>query len=135
MAVLVHRRGPDGGRVALLLARDPARGGGWQPVTGKVEPTDPTLEDAARREVLEETGLAAVTMLDLGVESMFTGYDGHSYQERSFAAEALEGEGDVRLSEEHHDMAWVPFVEVEARLTYDENRRAFRALVAALDTG
>lgn len=41
----------------LLLHRVPAKGGGWQPVTGRVEDADADLEAAARRELAEETGL------------------------------------------------------------------------------
>ncbi|MGI0151755.1 MAG: NUDIX domain-containing protein, partial [Thermoplasmata archaeon] len=40
----------------LLLRRPPSRGGLWVPVSGKVEPTDPDLLSALRRELREETG-------------------------------------------------------------------------------
>ena len=40
----------------LVLQRTPERGGFWQLVTGRVEPGE-SVEAAARRELLEETGL------------------------------------------------------------------------------
>ncbi|HSM34933.1 MAG TPA: NUDIX hydrolase [Longimicrobiales bacterium] len=50
---VVYRRGPNGTR--FLLIRDPY--GNWGLPKGHVEEHDPSLEDAARREVSEETGL------------------------------------------------------------------------------
>ena len=38
--------------------------GAWQSVTGSREPDDPDLEAAARRELLEETGLSVGTLSD-----------------------------------------------------------------------
>jgi dihydroneopterin triphosphate diphosphatase len=38
--------------------------GAWQSVTGSREPDDPDLEAAARRELLEETGLSLGTLTD-----------------------------------------------------------------------
>jgi 8-oxo-dGTP pyrophosphatase MutT (NUDIX family) len=49
----VFRRGPGG--PCFLLIRDPY--GNWGLPKGHVEDADASLEDAARREVSEETGL------------------------------------------------------------------------------
>ena len=114
----------------LLLRRAPAKGGGWQPVTGRVEVADgageAALLAAAAREVEEETGLAVVRVVDLGLASDFTGYDGHRYRERAFAAEVRE-DAHHRLSVEHDDAAWLTFDEALARLTWAENKEALRA--------
>jgi lipoyl(octanoyl) transferase len=56
------------GRV-LLLRRSPARGGFWQPVTGRIEPGE-RAEAAARRELREETG-ADVPVEPLGYRHSF----------------------------------------------------------------
>jgi dATP pyrophosphohydrolase len=52
----------------LLLERADGRSSGswgaWQSVTGSREPDDPDLEAAARRELLEETGLSVGTLSD-----------------------------------------------------------------------
>ena len=42
----------------LLLQTNEKRGSFWQNVTGSVEPSDTNTQDAALREVLEETGLS-----------------------------------------------------------------------------
>jgi lipoyl(octanoyl) transferase len=65
ISVVVTR---DDGKV-LLLQRTEARGGFWQPVTGKVEPGE-TVTQAAQRELREETGLQAV-VTPLGYEHVF----------------------------------------------------------------
>jgi 8-oxo-dGTP pyrophosphatase MutT (NUDIX family) len=46
----------EGGRILLLFDPDPMRGGYWYPPGGGIEPGE-TAEQAARRELLEETGL------------------------------------------------------------------------------
>ncbi len=48
----------DGGREVLVVHRSPAQGSYWHVVAGGVEPGESALE-AARRELLEETGLVA----------------------------------------------------------------------------
>jgi len=49
---------PDGGRILLVHH---ARLGIWVQPGGHVDPDDPSVLEAARREIVEETGLAALT--------------------------------------------------------------------------
>lgn len=113
----------------LLLRRIPERGGFWQPVTGSVEAGE-SLEDAALRELREETGLPAERLVDLGLEATFTGFDGHRYHERAFAA-VVATDAFVR-SAEHDDARLVPLGEAEELLRWEENRVALRAAKLAL---
>lgn len=55
VAVFVTRKG---GAEVLILHRSPVQGGYWHVVAGGVEPGE-TATEAAARELLEETGLAA----------------------------------------------------------------------------
>ena len=48
----------------VLLIERAANPGFWQSVTGSREPDDPDLEATARRELREETGLSAGTLID-----------------------------------------------------------------------
>ena len=58
VAVFVTRKS---GSEVLIVHRSPERGGYWHVVAGGVEPGE-AVEDAAEREVREETGLVAKVM-------------------------------------------------------------------------
>jgi len=68
--VFVVRPAPDGGREYLLLHRVLPRLSFWQPVTGGVESGE-TIEQAARRELTEETGFPPDDLRPIGFEYSF----------------------------------------------------------------
>lgn len=114
----------------LILRRPAARAAGWQPVTGRVEPSDASLVAACVREIREETGLPEPReVVDLAREFAFVGYDGVSYEQRSFAARydvAL----DATPSSEHEEARWVSVDEAAGLLRWDEDRASLDALRA-----
>ena len=67
-SVLVVVHTPD--RQILLLERA-GKGGMWQSVTGSREPEDANLAETARRELLEETGLALGTLTDWQLKNRY----------------------------------------------------------------
>jgi 8-oxo-dGTP diphosphatase len=67
VAVFVTRRH---GREVLLLLRVPSGGGYWHVVAGAIEAGE-TPQDAAKRELWEETGLLAQLELCAEVEAVF----------------------------------------------------------------
>jgi 8-oxo-dGTP pyrophosphatase MutT (NUDIX family) len=71
-AVLCHLLDPRGRYLLLLKARDRFGGGFWNAPGGKIEKNE-TPEDAARREVLEETGLKVVELEYFGLLEFYFG--------------------------------------------------------------
>ena len=120
----------------LLLRRTPARGGWWQAVTGSVE-SEEDLETAVRREVREETGigeLSDLVDLDYAFPFEFTKYGGKGALEavkHSFGVEV--GGETVEIGPEHDAWEWVAYEEALERLTWEDNKEAFRRLQGYLD--
>jgi len=94
---------------AILLVQrghDPDRGK-WTVPGGHVEAGE-TLEQAAAREVLEETGLVVevgAELWDLVIEG-----PGYAFEIHDFAASVLSGE--LRAGDDADDVRWVPFSEL-----------------------
>ncbi len=125
----------EGWRV-LMLRRTQAHGGFWQGISGRVEPADATLGEAALREIREETGLASgVRLIDLGRWIEFVSpFSGRSYRKRSLGAILPAGTepSDVVFSDEHDEARLVDFDEARALVKWDLNVEELTALEAAL---
>ncbi len=112
---------------ALLLHRRPEQGGFWQGVSGRVERFDATLREAARREVLEETGfdIAPERFFDLGGWHVFQGVVSKRWfvkrplglllPDRALASVVV-------LSHEHDAAEDVALDDAVARLMFEDNR-------------
>ena len=126
------------GRV-LLLRRAPARGGFWQPVTGRMDPGE-TASETARRELREETG-ADVAVTPLGYRHGF-GYDPAALGrppgpvrgcvEEAFVARLPPGFAPV-LSDEHVEAAFHPAEEAARIPRFAGLRKAIRLATAGAE--
>lgn len=88
---------------------------GWEPVKGSVEKGE-SVEDAARREVREETGLELSSLVKLERRIAFTTPQG---VERSLdCLIGLTTERAVRCGPEHDTSAWMSPGEARKRMTY-----------------
>ena len=134
ISVTAVRRGATGPEV-LLLRRIPARGGFWQPVTGRRLPGE-SAEAAARRELEEETG-ARLPVRSLSYRHSFAFGDSVPpvlVEEQAFAAD-WPADLEVRPGPEHDAAEWVPVDEAVHRLPFAGLRRASRRATDLRPTG
>jgi ADP-ribose pyrophosphatase YjhB (NUDIX family) len=120
--------------VAALIGRLDRRGRLlWSLPKGHIEAGE-TAEEAAVREVEEETGIIGRVVAPLGtIDFWFVAEDRRVHKTvHHFLMRALGGELsdlDVEVSE----VAWVPLAELESRLAYADERRLIRRATELLE--
>ena len=119
---VVYRRGDDGIEIALAARRTRRGELAWGLPKGMIEP-DETEEQAAVREVLEETGLEAEVEHDLGDIRYFYVWEGVRVRKRvRFFLMRATG-GDVSNHDtEMEDVRWFPLPPRAKRATYRGER-------------
>jgi 8-oxo-dGTP diphosphatase len=91
------------GKILILKRAVGEVTGGWYLPGGAVDAGDATLEDAACRELVEESGLKPSGALTI-VGAFFMHVYGHPTLQVTFAADCADG--DVVLSHEHSAFRW-----------------------------
>jgi 8-oxo-dGTP pyrophosphatase MutT (NUDIX family) len=120
---------PDGERILIVHHRRLDR---WLLPGGHVEPEDLTIADAARREVVEETG-AVVTPSFVIAGADVHGIPAkrnepyHLHHDLLFAFQA--SSDAIQVSEESHAVAWCSPAEFDAYKIPSNVRRAYHRLV------
>ena len=123
----------EGSRVLFLLIQH--RGGHWAFPKGHAEAGETHLQ-TARRELLEETGIADV---DIREEHKFVEHYDTVKRGREIDKTVTYFLGwvksrDVRIQEEEvRDFAWLDRDAASQRITYEETRRVLSAAAAAVD--
>jgi 8-oxo-dGTP pyrophosphatase MutT (NUDIX family) len=116
------RRRADGALEVMLVHRP--RYGDWTFPKGKVRDGE-SDEDAARREVFEETGLSC----ELGRELPSTEYTDLKLRRKTVRYWSLEDcSGEFQANDEVDEAEWLAPEEAERRLTYTRDHEVLRAL-------
>ena len=128
--IVVH----DRDRV-LLLHRRAERGNFWQPITGSIEPGE-SAADTARREMIEETGIAVMPResgltQSFMIESQFLAAKHPApiiASEVAFSAR-VDSRQQIRLdTEEHDEYGWFSFAEAYEKIRWTDDREALELL-------
>jgi 8-oxo-dGTP pyrophosphatase MutT (NUDIX family) len=132
--VLVFRGTPAGGEV-LVLRRGPGTRctGAWEVVHGRIEPGE-RPEDAALREVREETGLSVERLYNLTCQPFYL----HRFSAVQLAVVfvAFVAEGAVPVLGDEHDRAeWLTAPDAMTRLHWPRSVAALRDALAILRDG
>lgn len=132
--VYVVRPLAEGWRV-LVLRRGPGTRctGAWETVHGRLEP-DERPEDAAVREVAEETGLAVDRLYNVTVQPFYLHAFGSVQLAVVFCAFVRETRAVV-LGAEHDAHEWLSVADAAARFQWPREREALGHVVALLGGG
>lgn len=130
----VIRRAGDGWQALLLQrARDTRCPGSWETVHGRIEAGE-RPEDAAAREVAEETGLDVARLYSITVQPFYL----HAWSVVTLAvvfAAVVEGGEPVVLGPEHSAHEWLDVPRALARYTWPRSRTALEEIVWLLRDG
>ncbi len=119
---------------ALVLERAPGVrcSGAWETVHGTIEPGE-RPEDAAIREVREETGLPVDRLYNVTVQPFYLHQHGTVMLAVVFAA--VVPDGPLQLSLEHTRGEWLPIADAERRFAWPRERANVRDAAELLKGG
>ncbi len=120
----------------LVLRRAPGgpRPGTFEAVHGHIDPGE-TPAIAARRELLEETGLRPERLYNLSRVELFFQAQADEVSLVPVFVAMTEHAGQIALSAEHDEARWLPFEEARAMLTWPRSVRALGDIERLLPHG
>ena len=127
---------PHAGRWKVLVlqrALDTRCPTAWESVHGRLEPGEEP-EDAAERELREETGLEAERLYNVSVQPYYL-HKLHSVQLACVFCAFVREPATVTLGPEHQNHVWATVDEAMARFAWPRERQALRDIVELLGTG
>ena len=105
----------------------------WETVHGRIEPGE-RPEDAALRELREETGLEAARLYNVTVQPFYLHGMGAVQLAVVFAA-FVDEPGDVTLGPEHQAHEWLSVADARARFVWPRERESLDHVVQLLGGG
>ena len=132
--VCVIHPSPNGSWKVLLLrrGRDTRCTGAWESVHGRIEGEE-RPENAAVREVREETGLAVARLYNVTVQPFYLHSTGTVQMSVVFAA--FVDDTQVKLSAEHSGYEWLSVGDALKRFAWPREAAALRDIVALVGGG
>jgi 8-oxo-dGTP pyrophosphatase MutT (NUDIX family) len=121
---VIRQDAGDWRALVLQRAADSKRPGSWETVYGKIDAGE-RPEQAALRELREETGLEVKSLYNVTVSAFFL----HASQTIQLAivfAAFVDDSSEVNLSEEHQRFDWLPVDEACNRFTWPRAAQALR---------
>ncbi|MGQ0643278.1 MAG: NUDIX domain-containing protein [Gemmatimonadaceae bacterium] len=130
----VVRRGVHGLEVLVMRRATGMRcAGAWEVVHGRIEAGE-RPEDAAMREVREETGLEVERLYSIRCIAFYVQREARVNIAPVFAAFAAQP-APLILGEEHAEGEWLPIAEAAERLAWPSARDALRDIQQLVGTG
>jgi len=101
--------------------------GHWEFPRGMIEKGE-RLEDTARREIKEETGIEDVNFIEGFKEwiKFFFKHDGQNIMKIATFLLAETKTKEIKLSYEHQDYVWLEYKEALEKLTYDNSKEVLK---------
>ena len=130
---VIHPAGPDWRVLALQRANDTRCPTAWEPVHGHIEAGEEP-QDAAMREVREETGLTVDSLYVVRVQPFYLRKVRAVELAIVFAA-FVRAPGEPVLGPEHQAFAWLSVDEALTRFAFPAERASLREIVELLATG
>ena len=128
----LRRHGTEWPTLVLERAANTRCTGAWEAVHGHIEPGE-RPEDAAIREIAEETGLIVTHLYNVTVQPFYL----HTLNVVTLAVAfaGIVGEGSVRLSGEHARSEWVSIDDAVRRFAWPRSAVALREAAYLLRGG
>ena len=119
--------------LALQRAMETRCPGAWEPVHGHIEPGEEP-EDAAIREVREESGLSVDRLYNARVQPFYV-HKTHTLQLAIVFAAFVDNPGVVVTGSEHQRAEWLSVEDALLRFNFPAERESLRTIVELLSTG